>query len=94
MRASLVELSLLLAIARHKVGTVWRHKSGGIYQITAVTIQESTGDVAYVYRPLTGEGADLGVVFTRPAWEWEIVPEGETKPRFTHLRIDANGREL
>jgi ABC-type taurine transport system ATPase subunit len=88
-RASLVELSLKLAIARQRVGSIWRHKSGDLYQITAATIQESTGDVSYDYRPLTGEGADLDVVFNRPAWEWELAAEGETEPRFTLLKVIA-----
>lgn len=82
MRASLVELSLKLAIARPIVGTFWQHKSGDVYQIVRVSIEEKTGDVAYTYTPVTGGGAGLDVEFTRPAWEWEIPAEGETRPRF------------
>jgi hypothetical protein len=87
MRASLLELSLRLAILQHKIGSLWRHKRGDVYQITGVVIQEKDGDPAFTYRKIIGEGSDLGVVFTRPVWEW-------SEPRFTLLREDANGREL
>jgi hypothetical protein len=55
-RASLLELSLKLAILQHKIGSLWRHKSGDLYQITVSSIQEKDGDPALHYRPIIGRG--------------------------------------
>jgi hypothetical protein len=76
----LEELDITLAMASRHCGTLWRHKSGQLYQITSVSIRESDNELLYTYRP-----ADRSppIFFTRPASEWNVPAEGDSEPRFT-----------
>lgn len=56
------------AEARVPPGTVWRHaKSGGVYRVECVAIEEATLSVVVVYRLRDGAAP---VTFTRPYREF------------------------
>lgn len=84
-RETLDALAIRIAIASPIIGSNWIHvKSGGVYQITGVSIQESDGDLLYTYRPLDGPAQ---VRFTRPAFEFNQRVEGQALPRFVPERL-------
>lgn len=84
-RESLDTLAIKIAIASPIIGSFWQHKSGAVYQITAVSIRESDGDLLYTYRPV---GGPPSIRFTRPAAEWNVPAEGDTAPRFLPFKMD------
>lgn len=90
-KASLDELAIRIAIASPIIGSRWEHKSGGIYEITGVSIQESDGDLLYTYRPV-GKDVHPAIRFTRPAFEWNLTAKGDTRPRFVPWKglVDDN----
>lgn len=78
------ELRIRLGLASPLVGTMWRHKTGTIYQITGVSIRESDGEVLYTYYSVR-DFVRPPIHFTRPAAEWNIPADGDSEPRFVRL---------
>lgn len=56
------------------VASVWRHKKGGVYQVTGIVIDSTDGEARIMYQRIAGPkfnaGIEYGIYFVRPVSEW------------------------